>query len=241
MSAGERNTEIDYERRLGRRYRVVAIGFGIACLAYLVVILGTLLVDTHDAPWLSGKGDTPVVVWVILTYIAVGFLGGVVHGVIDVRRAVRRGSRPTDPAYFLGFKWLFTGRRLWMTGFAIAASFAMIAIASVKPELRDEAGLTIDSRWWIMSLTSMPWAIWAVVLKGRELRRGKERIKVADEYLAIREDRLNQEFSAMVEKFFQQQQNWRAEKTAELYEQVLDQQARGVLPCPNCEGRRKPG
>lgn len=107
------------------------------------------------------------------------------------------------------------------------------------PERREQILSAMNADMIAISLYSSAWMVWALVLKGREVRRGKERMKVADEYLAIREARLNEEFSAMSEKFLEEQQAWRAEKQAQLYEQIMDQQARGLLSCPTCHSRRE--
>ncbi|MFD3929569.1 hypothetical protein [Streptomyces sp. NPDC058614] len=227
-----------------RRHARLLMAIGFMCAAYSVIIVVTLLADGEsDAPWLpSSAGKDEFLLAIAALFVAAG-AGGFVHGTVDARRAriLATGQNPhTSPldrgasAYLLGVKWLFTGWRRWTIGLVLWLSLGIYAAGMLMPEVRQGVWERTSPQVWFMNLYAAAWMMWALVLKGRELRRGKEQIKVADEYLAIRESRMHAEVDAMCEKFLQQQQDWKAQKTAELYEQILDQQARGVLPCPNC-------
>lgn len=167
----------------------------------------------------------------------VGFLAGWGHGVVKGRRerrlSVARAPRPTS-ALGLGVKWMFEGWRLWTFGLAAILAAALYIAALFVPELRERAAEAFTGDVALANFLGGASLGWALILKGRELRRGKEQIKVAEEYLAIREARLHDDFNAMWHKRLERQHLWEAEKTAQLYEQILDQQARGLLPCPNC-------
>jgi hypothetical protein len=232
-------------RRLGNKRHAALL----ALITFIVagssgaLAVSLLVSDDSAAPWLSSSSDAKGLLLTAVMACVVGFIGGAVYGVVEVRRASRlaagQPSRPSPfergpSAYLLGWKWLFTGWRLWTVGLALLLSIAAYVVALFIPEARERVLDKTTGDVLFMNLFAAAWMVWALVLKGREVRRGKERIKVADEYLAIREARLNDDFNAMCVKFLQKQQDWEAEKTAQLYEQILDQQARGLLPCPNC-------
>ncbi|MCZ9352954.1 hypothetical protein NGM36_24825 [Streptomyces mutabilis] len=215
---------------------------------YSVVIAVTLISGDGDAPWLVESDFGPALL-VMGPAGVVGFLGGYAHAALrnrwglnlqdrkDLRQPL---PRPVTPAYLLGVKWLVTGWRLWLVGLACVILAAPFAAGMSLSDIEERSASGDGGMFWQVFLAGASgsvWAVWALTLKGRELRRGKERIKVADEYLAIREERLHQEFDAMTEKFLQEQQEWRAQAMADLYEQILDQQARGLLPCPTCDER----
>lgn len=237
----------------GRRAKLL-MALGIMCASYSVVIVVTLLtVEESDAPWLpANAGDEFFLAGAAIVVACV--VGGFVHGILAARRARRSsmnrrvgrndgGPKPLPGelnSYVLGTKWTLTGRRLWTFGVLVYAPLVPIFWLNLVMD-PGESFLGVpwytDDRSWLnvwLTFHCCFWMIWAFVLKGREVRRGKEQIKVADEYLAIRESRLNAEYNALCKEFLEQQQEWKARKTKELYEQILDQQARGILPCPNC-------
>jgi hypothetical protein len=243
MSMRDRESGSEFHHWLNdRRVTRVITGVAIACAAYSIVIVVTLLVeDDTDAPWLPSNGDDSGFLLVIIGLFVAVLMVGCVHGALDIRkrrRALRAEPRSVGDmtsAYMLGVKWLYTGWRLWTIGLVLCLAVAIWGVGMLIPDARRESIDAMNGETLFTSLYAAAWMMWALVLKGRELRRGKEQIKVADEYLIIREERLYQEFDAMCEKFLQQQEEWKAQKTAELYQQILDQQARGVLPCPHCE------
>lgn len=247
----------------GRRARLaMAIPFWL--MSYSVVIVVTLLTaDDSAAPWLPTNAGESEFWLVIAALFLAACVGAFVYAAVGARRArVRRprsgrlvendGAPKPLPrelnSYFLGTAWTLTGRRLWTFGLLIYAPIVPIVWLSLtldagEPLMGGIPWYTDDSSWlnvWLVAHCCF-WMMWAFVLKGREVRRGKERMKVADDYLAIREDRLNAEFEAMCEKFFQEQLDWRGQKTEELYRQILDQQAKGLLPCPNCHDQGEHG
>lgn len=216
---------------------------GQACVLYVLAsAYGIVVNEGHDPrpPWLSGTADTgDVVLWSSAFLVLAAALGYVQEPAlvwVARRRAMRRYA---PPAYMLGFKWLFTGRRRLIIGVALGFAITLVVPAMAAPETRKAVWGQMNGVVWGTSAFTVAVLMWALVLKGRELRRGKDHIKVANEYLAIREARLHHEFDALCTKFLQQQEDWKAQKTAELYEQVLGQQARGLLPCPHCGEHRK--
>lgn len=232
-------------RRLrGRRYRALLMVTGLVLAGYSATMTATLAEPGGaSTPWLPNGEEVRDFFLVLAVLSAIGFIGGFVYGVVMRRRERRLAPvQPTLPssldrgpsAYVLGCKWLFTGWRLWTAGPVLLLGGISYTIVLAVPDMREPGLGGISGEAWFLNIYASAWMIWALVLKGREVQRGKERIKVADEYLAIREDRLHAEFDAMSREFLQQQQAWQAEKTAQLYEQILDQQARGILPCPNC-------
>lgn len=130
--------------------------------------------------------------------------------------------------YMQGVRWFFSGRRIWPT-----AAFYVLFFSAViwRPQfpggLEKQLGGTPDTILWMLLTTAA--AFWALVLKGRQIRRGKERIKVADDYLAMREERMRQEFADLCVRFLEEQEKWKERKMCELYEQILDQVERDVL------------
>ena len=223
------------------RFRVLLLALGGTCALYSVGGLLALMSGNEHAPWLpKGGGDGSYLWFVLVAVVVVGFVGGLVHGYIDSRRGKRGpGGRTPVPAYLLGVQWLFSGWRLVITGLFIGITLAPFAVGMTISDIEQQTEGNLLQQLLLVSVFSSFWLLWALILKGRELRRGKERMRVADEYLAIREERLHQEFTAMTEKFLLEQQEWRSEVTAELYRQILEQQARGVLPCPSCDEGRK--
>lgn len=239
----------------GRRART-GMAVGLVLAVYSVIIVTPVTIGEADMPWLptnASKGEY----WAWITALLVaGAVIGFARRTLSLRRAMRSsanqdvakkgdGSKPLHGdlnSYALGTKWTLTGRRLWTFGLLVYAPIVPIIWLNLtqesgKPFIGGVPWIIDESSWvnvWLSAHCCF-WMLWAFVLKGREVRRGKERIKVADEYLSIREDRLRQEFDGLCEKFLEQQQEWKAKKTEELYKQILDQQARGVLPCPNCE------
>jgi hypothetical protein len=223
---------------------------------YALFILAALADDSNGpigAPWLHPKADMHQIFKIWFSLIFLIFDIGLTVLAIRLwvtrrrRRPAPRWARGFDaaprpsrewPAYVLGFKWMFSGWRRWVYGQALILSLLAVGAAMLTSQTRrvllDELGQS-----WFMVVGMAACFAWALVLKGKEVRRGKEQMKVADEYLAIREARLHQEVHVVFEKFTEQQQAWQAQKTAELYEQILDQQARGLLPCPNCAEHRK--
>jgi hypothetical protein len=224
---------------LNETARKVMLGIGVVYAIFAVALVIGLVVGDTDAPWVSQGEDPDKLLWLIPALIIACLLGGFLHGVKDGRGGAAMGTRPHVPAFLLGYQWLLTGWRLWLTGPVLACSMILTIASMFIPEAREFSEVPLGSMGTGLLLNGLAWMTWAVTLKGRELRRGKERIRIADEYLEIREMRLNQEYNAMTEKFLLEQQEWRDGKVAELYEQILDQQARGVLPCPNCHGHRK--
>lgn len=229
----------------GRFGYKVAATVGQICTLY--VLASTYGIFVNDGgkpcpPWLSGTAGTGEIIFSSSALLVLAAaLGSVQEPVLEwiARHRDLRPSAP-PPAYLLGFKWLFTGRRRLIIGVALGFAIPLLGPVMAVPETRKAVWDEMNGIVWVMNAFTAAVLMWALVLKGRELRRGKEHIKVADEYLAIREARLYQEFDAMCAKFLQQQDDWKAQKTAELYEQVLSQQARGLLPCPNChDGHRK--
>lgn len=209
---------------------------------YLAGGLLALMTGHEEAPWVpGGAGGNGGYFWFFATCAAlIGFVGGCVQGIVEARKAAKRavGSIPLPP-YILGAQWLFSGWRLLIIGAMVAITVSPFALGMSLSELNEETDVDVVRELVIGGSIGAACLAWALVLKGRELRRGKEQIKVADEYLAIREERLHQEYIAMTERLLQEQQEWKAEKTSELYEQILDQQARGILHCPSCDERRK--
>lgn len=135
----------------------------------------------------------------------------------------------SDSPHLIGLKWAVSGWRKWFfISLYSACLFILVAMAS-DPGFRQEhtPRTTVDTV--VLLFYAVACLVWAIGLKGREVRRGKERIRVADEYLAMREERLSRDFDDLCVKFLQQQEEWKAQKTAEIYEQVLDQVERGVL------------
>ncbi|MET9968925.1 hypothetical protein ABZZ80_24095 [Streptomyces sp. NPDC006356] len=212
-----------------------------------------LVVDEKEpsAPWLPANGGKAgfLVVLAVLFVLASGLAA--IMGLRDRRKITGEPLFRSPPwpssrsSYQLGVKWTVTGWRVWTFGILLYAPcvpwvWLNLTMKEGEPVWGDLAFWNEASLMdiWIM-LHALFFSGYCFVLKGREVRRGKEQIRVADEYLAIREMRLHAEVDAMCEKFLQQQQDWKAQKTAELYEQILDQQARGLLPCPNCDGHRK--
>lgn len=240
----------------GRAGRAVLLATALVCVMYALLILAALMDDSDGppgAPWLRPGADVFQIVrnWLTLVLLVAefGFTVFMIRCIIRRRRGkptpewTRRfvyTPRPPHevPAYLLGFKWMFSGWRRWTSGLALILSMLAVSAAMLTTQTR-RAVLEGFGQAWFMAVGMAACFLWALVLKGREVRRGKEQMKVADEYLAIREARLHQELDAMCEKFLEQQQAWKAQKTAELYEQILDQQARGLLPCPNCAEHRK--
>jgi MFS family permease len=222
-----------------RSARKVALGVGITGAIFSLALTLALMAEDTNAPWISKEEDPDAYLWFIPGLLAAGFLIGTAQGIRDLRKEVATGSRSGLPAFILGYLWFWTGWRAWLTGAVTAASMFFTIASLFVPEAQAFVTGPLNREALVMLAVATAWMSWAVTLKGRELRRGKERIRVADEYLEIREARLNQEFNAMTEKFLLEQQEWRDQKVAELYEQILDQQARGVLPCPNCHGHRK--
>lgn len=231
-------------RLLGRcLLRMLAVAL-FSASAYSLVTLATLIRDKKsEAPWLpaSLRVDQAGFWFVMIPVVLFGLTCNYAYGqLVRPKVSGRRWSLITagggTPAHVLGFEWLFSGWRMWVIGPVLALSFVSFCLTTAVPELRDQFFDDIDGQAVATIVLTNAAMIWALTLKGREVRRGKERIKVADEYLAIREARLHAEVDAMCVKFLDQQQDWKAQKTAELYEQILDQQARGLLPCPNCTG-----
>jgi hypothetical protein len=213
-------------------------------LAGISVVIAISLVTDHAAPWLpDAERDDNLVPQLATGAIAgglVGFLAGWAKGMLEERHK-RRSSAPGAPrptsALGLGVKWMFEGWRLWTFGLATIVIVALYVAALFVPGMRERAADAFSGDMVLANFLGGASLGWALILKGRELRRGKEQIKVAEEYLAIREARLHDDFNAMWHKRLEQQHLWEAEKTAQLYEQILDQQARGLLPCPNCSDR----
>lgn len=237
-----------------RPRRRMLLAIGIACAAYLTVSVITLTVNGDDSvPWLPANANEykgEFLLAVAALYVAV-FAVPYVRGRMS-RRAARGASKRTwrllprpGNSYALGVTWSLTGWRLWTFGLLLYAPCIPWLWLNFTKKQGEPIWGDLDF-WNEASLVDM-WItaqccffmIYAFILKGREVRRGKERIKVADEYLAIREERLYAEVDATFEKFLQQQQEWKAKKMAELYEQILNQQAQGILPCPNCGEHRK--
>jgi hypothetical protein len=218
--------------------RKAVLGFGIAFVVYSALLIALVMTD-GSAPRVAERERLKAHLWVLAGILVVAFLAGLLNGARGIRREAATGVCHQVPAYVLGYQWFFTGLRLWITGSLLAISMVLTIVTVFIPEAERLVGGPLSNGSLIALAYSVPWMAWATTLKGRELRRGKERIQVADEYLEIREARLNQEHIAMTEKFLYEQQEWRSQKMAELYEQILDQQARGVLPCPNCEGHRR--
>ncbi|WP_432132717.1 hypothetical protein [Streptomyces tendae] len=215
---------------------------GGALAIYLAGGLLAILAGREEAPWIpgGGGGNGSYYWFVIASATLIGFVGGCIQGVVEARKAAKRATRAVPlPPYLLGAQWLFSGWRLLIIGVMMAITVSPFALGMSLSELNEETDVEVVREMAIGGAIAAACLAWALVLKGRELRRGKEQIKVADEYLAIREERLQQEYVAMTERLLQEQQEWKAAKTSELYEQILDQQARGVLPCPSCDGRRK--
>ncbi|KUN91904.1 hypothetical protein AQJ67_41475 [Streptomyces caeruleatus] len=238
------------ERRTVRLLR----GLGIVCAAYAMAVTPVLLAEDEkkpSAPWLPTNGGQAGFLLVMAAVFVVAGGLGVILGLRDRKKRTGQPIFRSPPwpsprsSYQLGVKWTVTGWRVWTFGVLLyAPCVPWIWLNFTKEEgepiwgglpFWNEASL-VDI--WMM-LHAIFFSSYCFVLKGREVRRGKEQIRVADEYLAIREMRLHAEVDAMCEKFLQQQQEWKAQKTAELYEQILDQQARGLLPCPNCDEHRK--
>lgn len=217
---------------------------GLLLVGLSVVMAITLVAEDPEAAWLPKSEDpndlVSQLIGVTVAAGAVGFLGGWVQFTLKMRRERRLSAVPAKPptsAFTLGVKWMFSGWRLWTVGLFVAFGIAASVIAAIIPSLRGHLVDRFSGDMVVMNVFAAACMSWALTLKGRELRRGKEQIKVAVEYLAIREARLQEDFNAMWHKRLEQQQAWEAEKTAQLYEQILDQQARGLLPCPNCSER----
>ncbi|MFJ8082002.1 hypothetical protein ACIQ6Y_15460 [Streptomyces sp. NPDC096205] len=130
--------------------------------------------------------------------------------------------------YTLGMQWLLSGWRVWaFIPFYLLLLAAGLWNAQLPPVLEEKLGT--EPANFIAIVVANAGAIWAICLKGREVRRGKERMKVVDEYLAIREERMAIEFSDLCDRFLEEQERWRSETMASLYEQILDQVERDVL------------
>lgn len=237
-----------------RRTLLLLRALGIASACYSIVIVVTLLLDDGkepSAPWLPTSGR---VGWFMVLFTALMVTAGTVGLILGIRDRKKRRGEPffrfpqwpnPESSYQLGVRWSLTGWRLATFGLILyAPCIPWTWLAFTMPEGKPLFG---EMPWWNAASVMDVWILvhalffqgYCFVLKGREVRRGKEQIRVADEYLAIREMRLNAEVEATFEKFLQEQQDWRAQKTAELYQQILDQQARGLLPCPNCHGHRE--
>lgn len=225
------------------RVKVLTV-IGLLLASISIVMVVSLVIEGPAAVWLPEDerdgNPVPQLAGVAVVSGAVGFLAGWGHLAVKERRARRLSvappPRPTS-AFLLGLDWMFVGWRLWTFGAASILAAAVCIAALLVPDLRERAMGEVDGGVLVGNVIGAAWMIWALTLKGRELQRGKAQVKVADEYLAIREARLHHDFNAMWQKRLEQQQAWEAEKTAQLYEQILDQQARGLLPCPNCSGR----
>lgn len=230
---------------------LTALISGYVCVMYALAIVLSLYSGDDSpvgAPWLN---DDQGVGAFFVSFFLISFLGievALLHDLLRRRLAlrsskprVRRDRTPLDDraAARLALKWMFTGWRLCVTGPSAVLTFGSLVVVLLAPEMRGALWENLMGGAWLNSFAVALVTAWALLMKGRELRRGKEQIKVADEYLAMREERLHREYDAMCEKLIQQQQDWRSEKVAEVYAQILDQQARGLLPCPNCEGHRK--
>jgi hypothetical protein len=230
----------------------VAYLIGLACVAYSAIIAVTLAIGEKSAPWLPTEIDPLTAIPALAALFVSGAVAKVVSKEIRQLREERppplyvrqrQASRPRSPMpaisrqYFLGFKWLFTGWRIYIVGPFSLLAIAVVSMSLTVPEIRNSPKGKPPVDQWPTALFFGLLFVWSLVLKGKEIQKGKERMKVADEYLQMREERLHREFDALCEKFLEQQQDWRAEQTHLLYEQVLDQQARGLLPCPKCSER----
>ena len=225
----------------------------------LIVTVFVLVDDDAEAPppWQEGNLDAGEFFLglgiIIPIFLGAGFAAARINVAREMRLAearlkgAPRQAQPKASAYTLGIRWSLSGRRLWTFGVLVYAPIVPVLWLTLTEE--EGEPLIGSMPWWDRSSLidywvvahTLFWMTYGFVLKGREVRRGKERIKVADEYLAIREQRLHAEFDMLCEKLLESQQAWKAEKTKELYEQILDQQARGLLPCPNCHGRQHGG
>lgn len=75
-------------------------------------------------------------------------------------------------------------------------------------------------------------------------RRGSTVMSIVEERMAFERDVLNMELEKKLAAERAELDNWKNEQIMLMYKVVLDQQARGLLPCPSCreqyrDGRRR--
>lgn len=122
----------------------------------------------------------------------------------------------------------------WMALWGLTVAFAAATDAKLKSQLDKSLGggegtTTLVGSGVIVGLACMG-LIWLVMhrLGPAEMVALEERMEIEHEVLdSILEQRLAAEYEKL--------DAWKSEQVSTTYQMVLDQQARGLLPCPNCD------